>query len=698
MTTHKKNILLRTDHVHKPLLMSSRGRVALYLGLLCGCVLSANVLADSSERFDLGAIEVIKVEAERRNNWNDVIQPTISIEDIRRFDRNDVAEAVSLLPGVEIQNVGGRSERLIYVRGFNSRQVPLFVDGIPVYVPYDGNIDLSRFTTFDVAEVSVTKGFTSILYGANTLGGSINVVTRKPYTEAELEVGAGSNFDRKLDHSGYQTYLNAGTNQGLWYAQVGASIYDQDFFTLSKDFEPVASEDGNRRENSANTDRKYSLRVGLTPNEDDEYALSYYQQTSKKQTPPYAGDIPGIRPRYWRWPKYDKQSLYFSAKKSLGEDISSRLRVYYDKFDNDLSSFDDKSYSTQYRPYAFDSFYDDYSWGGNLELQTSAVSNHDLRLALHYKRDVHREADLKSGPYERYEDRMMSIGIEDQVTLGPALTLIAGASYDQMDGKRADNLVEGIITSFELASESAFNAQLGLLYDFSPGLSGRFSVAKRTRFPTLKDRYSYRLGLAIPNPDLAPESAINIELGLSGQLSLGEHSQLEWSGAIFRSDLDDSIENVSIDVSNCTSSPCSQLQNIGKASNQGLEAQVTINIDDNWEYHFNYTYLDRDNKTSPEILPLDTPRHSGFGYLSYQPTANWTLTGSAQYGGGRFTSTDGERATNSFVLANLKAAWQLTAQWRVELSVKNLADKLYAYEEGFYEPGRNYVLNLRWNY
>ncbi|MGZ4958469.1 MAG: hypothetical protein ACXV7J_04390 [Methylomonas sp.] len=38
-----------------------------------------------------------------------------------------------------------RNERLIYLRGFNSRQVPLFMVGIPVYVPYDGNVDLNRF-------------------------------------------------------------------------------------------------------------------------------------------------------------------------------------------------------------------------------------------------------------------------------------------------------------------------------------------------------------------------------------------------------------------------------------------------------------------------------------------------------------------------------------------------------------------------
>ncbi len=38
---------------------------------------------------------------------------------------------------------------MINVRGYDVRQVPLYIDGIPVYVPYDGYVDFSRFTTAD---------------------------------------------------------------------------------------------------------------------------------------------------------------------------------------------------------------------------------------------------------------------------------------------------------------------------------------------------------------------------------------------------------------------------------------------------------------------------------------------------------------------------------------------------------------------
>ena len=67
---------------------------------------------------------------------------SVDIADLAAQHRDDLSQALELVPGVTTMNVGQRRERLIYVRGFNSRQVPLFIDGVPVYVPYDGNVDL----------------------------------------------------------------------------------------------------------------------------------------------------------------------------------------------------------------------------------------------------------------------------------------------------------------------------------------------------------------------------------------------------------------------------------------------------------------------------------------------------------------------------------------------------------------------------
>lgn len=92
--------------------------------LLTMTALSQAALA-GEDVFQLGVIEVNgKADQEKFAD-----KETITSEDISRNNRNDVASALNLLPGVSVQNLGARNERLIYIRGFNSRQVPLFMDG-----------------------------------------------------------------------------------------------------------------------------------------------------------------------------------------------------------------------------------------------------------------------------------------------------------------------------------------------------------------------------------------------------------------------------------------------------------------------------------------------------------------------------------------------------------------------------------------
>ena len=71
----------------------------------------------------------------------------VDASDLRWLDAKTVTEAAEVAPGVSLHRVGPRNEGMLYIRGFDLRQVPLFIDGIPVYVPYDGYVDLDRFVT-----------------------------------------------------------------------------------------------------------------------------------------------------------------------------------------------------------------------------------------------------------------------------------------------------------------------------------------------------------------------------------------------------------------------------------------------------------------------------------------------------------------------------------------------------------------------
>ena len=316
---------------------------ALTLG--CTALLLGNATATlaqqtrSAEPFLLGVITVVGQRPQKasiESVGDGQITTILDSEELRRFNRDDVASALNLVPGVTL-STNSRNETMISVRGFDSRQVPLFIDGIPVYVPYDGYVDFTRFTTADLAAIQVDKGFSSVGFGPNTLGGAINLISRKPVEsfEGDVTVGSGSGAERKAA-------INVGTNQGLWYLQAGASRIRADGFPLSDDFRPTATENGGRRDNARREDSKLSLKLGLTPNATDEYAISYYRQEGEKGQPPSTDPAAA---RYWRWPYWDKESVYFISNTALGENEFLRIRLYHDSFDNEVNSYTDNSYS-----------------------------------------------------------------------------------------------------------------------------------------------------------------------------------------------------------------------------------------------------------------------------------------------------------------------------------------------------------------
>jgi iron complex outermembrane receptor protein len=190
--------------------------------------------ADTSRVFNLGEVRVLGRRSLDSAN-------TAASRQIEAFNRLDVGRALNLLPGVNLSAVGARNESMVYVRGFDLRQVPVFIDGIPVYVPYDGYVDLARFTTFDLAEINVAKGFSSVIYGPNTMGGAINLVSRRPQKRFDFDGRAGL-----LSGQGRRLNLNLGTNLGKFYLQGSASQLKQETFPLSAQFTPVTQEDGGR--------------------------------------------------------------------------------------------------------------------------------------------------------------------------------------------------------------------------------------------------------------------------------------------------------------------------------------------------------------------------------------------------------------------------------------------------------------------
>lgn len=629
------------------------------------------VLAQDAPVFELGAVTV--------QAGKDRDESIVSSQRMREQDQDTLSQAVKSMPGVALTQ-NSRNEEMVTIRGFDARQIPVYVDGIPLYVPYDGYVDFARFTTFDLAEVRVAKGAASLLYGPNALGGAINLVTRKPQRAFEGDVQLGF-----AEGTGRKAAVNLGGKYDMWYYQIGASYASIDSFRLPSgfnDYKKVKTDTGNYRSNADYTDKRLSFKLGLTPNTSDEYAIGYVYQEGQKGQPVYAGSDPTAQARTWRWPFWDKDSLYVIGNTKLGQHHQFKFRAYYDRYSNGMDMYSNATYTKQS---AATSIYDDTSMGANLELVSYALKNHELHLGLIYKEDRHEDRDPAGN--KKYRDVTTSIALEDAMRLGAQWGLRVGASYDNRDTKEANKM--------PTKSTDAFNGLIELTRDFGTDAQAYASVARKTRFATIKNRYSFRMGRAIPNPDLKPESALHYELGLRGTPWKDATGQV----AVFYSTLKDAMQNQVVASTACGGRTCNQEQNVGRARHQGVEVSLEQAITSSWQAGFAYTYLHRKNLSDSSIVLTETPRHRLYAHTRVDIGDQWALQATVEAEQGRQVNFNrAYRQLGGYAELGVKAIWKPVKGVSVDVGVRNLTNKNYELSEGYVMPGRTMYANMRYQF
>ncbi|MDD3798596.1 MAG: TonB-dependent receptor [Novosphingobium sp.] len=631
---------------------------------------------------------------------------TLTAQAMEAFNRNSLEDAANLMPGVAASNSGGsRNEKLIYVRGFDRFQVPLSIDGIRVYLPADNRLDYGRFLTPDIAEIQVAKGYASVLDGPGGMGGAVNLVTRKPTKAFEAEVRGVLDLDRDADYAGYTAFGLIGTRHDKWYGQVSFARTFRDHWDLPGGFTPTDSEDGGARDFSRTKDWRLNLKLGFTPNDTDEYSISYTRQEGAKNAPLHVTD-PASSQRNWTWPWWNVDSIYFLSTTALTPNVTLKTRIYRNGFDNLLRAFDDATQTTQTKRRAFNSYYEDVAWGGSAQLAIDVSPADTLTLAAHFRRDKHVEyqQSFPSGfvePKQHNEEDTWSVAAENRLALSPELTLVLGASYDWRDLKRAEEYgtpPEGgddAIFSYPIRDADAVNGQGQLVWTPDDVSSVHFSVSSRVRFPSIFERFSSRFGGAVSNPDLKAERATNFEIGGSRRFG-----SVYAEGAVFYSHLTDVIVAFPMIYEG---ESVTQSRNLGKGDYYGVELSLDAAIGDTLTVGANYTYVHRDldDPTNSAFQPTGVPTHKAFLYAEWQPLPPLHVRPSMEIASDRWTvTTDGSLyyRTGSYVQANLSIDYDILEDVSIGVGVRNAFDDSYQLTDGFPEPGRRFSLTARAKY
>ena len=706
---------------------------ALLLGS-CGLIPMAHAQGAApidSDRFSLGQIIVTAP----RTEGIAIDGSTLSSEAIYTFARTALDDAVNLMPGVSAGNSGGtRNERLVFVRGFDRFQVPLSIDGIRVYLPADNRLDYGRFLTTDIGEVQVAKGYASVLDGPGAMGGAINLVTRKPTKAIDIDMRGTVNFDNDTDYAGYNVSGLVGTRQDRWYAQASYARSFTDHWDLPNGFTPrvPALEDGGARDFSRTEDWRVNAKVGFTPNATDEYALSYTYQEGSKGAPLHISDTVTTA-RFWDWPQWNITSIYFLSTTALGDRATLKTRAYYNQFDSMLRSFDTRSMTSQTRPFAFDSPYEDRAWGGSAQLDFKASAADTLRLALHYRHDKHVEFQTSfsttgvssTEPRQTQTEETFSVALENEMKLSPNLSFTVGGSFDWRNLILAEEYgsplgtsgTPSVIYNYPRRDADTWNLQGRFDWRGDDGMNLHASLSSRARFPTIFERFSQRFNQAIPNPDLKSERATNAEVG--GGWS-NAHIRVE--GALFYNWVDNAIFSVPVAAYPCTASTTppamptpgctlrtmTQSRNVGKGEYYGVELSVSATVLRGLDVGINYTGIKRklDYDANPLFRPTGVPTHKGFAYLDWAPVERLHIIPSIEMVSDRWTQFTALTATapqvyyrtGSYVNAGLRVDYAIADNVEIGIGGRNLFDDYYMLTDGFPETGRTLFASIRAKY
>jgi vitamin B12 transporter len=130
----------------------------------------------------------------REGTLKDSTRPVYVItgEEMEAQGMRTVREALRFLPGVLPDGTVGTEVNALsgqFIRGSNSEQVLILLDGRPINNLGSGSFDLSEITTNNIERVEVLPGGGSTLYGSDAIGGVINIITRRPTEKVTTQAG-----------------------------------------------------------------------------------------------------------------------------------------------------------------------------------------------------------------------------------------------------------------------------------------------------------------------------------------------------------------------------------------------------------------------------------------------------------------------------------------------------------------------------
>ncbi len=662
--------------------------IAVVFLILCAYV----AFAEEPEPIILDSVEVSAERQKQRGN-------EISGNYMEKTGVQDLQQALRSVPGVTLSEGNARGESSFSIRGFDSSYIPIIVDGISVTSPFNGRGDSGSLLIGDMESILIQKGYSSMMMGANGMGGAVLLTVAKPKKGFELYLRDSLEMDSRFSLSANNLVASVGTKQDLFYLKATIQYRDVDHTRLPDNYTPMQGSVQNKgkRLYSDSDDFKTTVIAGITPTSDlDVWATYIYQSSDRGMNPPEVGPVYSLQ----GWDDWEHQSISLHSNYETDK-LGVNLLVFYDTHDNILSSYSSFIHVDADRPNRITE-YNEYATGASLNAGYIINEKNSLRGALTFRQDDHwgYRNDLVDRNDVHVKENKISLGMEYEYQPARKLRLAVSGGFDSLlpdtYWSRANVFAEYMqVSSYKIDAEDQWllAGQAGVFYEFIENHELRLTYARRNQFPTMSDRYSTRVSETLPNPSLKPEVADHVELGYKGIF----FNSLNVDIAGYYSHVNDKMAVIKVPDPFNSSHSAEFTTNLDAVSFYGLELSSTyffshwldMGVNLSWsDYSIDKSVTDAKTMTYypaftlnsyVEILPWED-------YISIMPVF--------EYMGERWTDTYGTGSLDAYYLLHLFLAFNITDNLRIDMSVRNIMDELYETRYNYPMPGRTYSMGL----
>ena len=534
----------------------------------------------------------------------------IEAQQLRNLNSN-AADMLARVSGVKMRETGGvGAEANINLNGFTGRHVHIFIDGVPMNEA-NASFRINNIPAELIERIEIYKGVVPVTFGADALGGAINVVTRKSrYNYGNLSYTFGSFNTHKstlnlaqfltdnisVELNAYQNYSDNSYKVFTEYLDLQTGTYSKEKRWFKRFHDRYHNEAIIGRVNIF--DEKWADKLS--------FALNYSQEDKQLQNANLMQKVFGG--------KYRKSHNYSSSveyeKKNILNGLSFFLTGRYDF--TTTQNVDEEA-----RRYSWTGEYEPMVTRGESQLQNTIFEGKTGYITSHLDYQLNEKHSFQlTHTFSNYTRRNKNMLITNYTLDSDFMRRvneknISGFSYKFTPserwnilafGKYYNTAVTGPVIISGQGSRAVYEEEThhtqawgyggATTYQLLKTLQTKISYEKSFRLPTDTELFGDG-DLEIGNYKLKPENSDNLNVNLSYQPAFKAHSLLVEAGFAYRYIKDYIIRSI---ISAGVNEGSAGSRNHGKVLNMGLDATLRYFYKDVFSVGGNLSYMNLRNK------------------------------------------------------------------------------------------------------